>query len=231
MNDKQRRRFLLTGVALIASPSISPAGRAYASSDTGVEQRLQLYGNEARWSIHRKGRRIGTHRMSAERSNGAIDVFFDTDITVTVLKVPVYRFMYASQERWVDDRLMTVDTRVTEKGDTTRTTLDVRAEPGEASGPEGRSSVSDLRFATNHWHNGVLAETQVFNTITGMANRVRITEIGRKELVTDSGTLPYTAYRYEGELELVSWYDDSGRWLGMQFVGEDGSTIEYRWLP
>jgi hypothetical protein len=80
-------------------------------------------------------------------------------------------------------------------------------------------------FPTNHWNPAVLSQDRVLNTLTGRINRVSIEPHGDDETASDGDV---NRYRYGGELELESWYDDSGRWLGMSFEGRDGSLIEYR---
>jgi len=69
-----------------------------------------------------------------------------------------------------------------------------------------------------------LRQRHVLNTLTGRIDRVEIRPLAR-----DAGPSPDAdAYRYDGDLRLVSWYSDDGCWLGMRFEGQDGSTIEYR---
>lgn len=231
MPDRTRRTLMVAALAWSAWPGLVFAEDSPEPSAPTLSQRLSLYGEEAQWSIHRKNRRIGTHRMTVSQSGDSASIEFETDITVRVLKVPVYRFNYQSTERWSNGELATVSTRVTEKGDTTQTELDLSSDVARAIGPAGSVDAANVNFATNHWHSGVLGAQRVFNTITGVPNNVVVTTEGTGELTVGSRVIPYTAYRYSGELELVSWYDDEGRWLGMRFDGEDGSIIEYRKLP
>ena len=41
------------------------------------------------------------------------------------------------------------------------------------------------------------------------------------------GKVKAMRYAYTGDLETEIWYDDKKRWVGMEFVGSDGSHIKY----
>jgi len=40
---------------------------------------------------------------------------------------------------------------------------------------------------------------------------------------------PRQAHRYDvaGGVRFTAWYDAQGRWVGLRFLGNDGSTIDY----
>ncbi len=212
-----------------SSTSVETVAAAITSETTSPTTLATLYRNGTQWGIYRKNKRIGTHTMKIEESANTLTVSFESSITVTMLKVPVYRFRYQSTETWVDGQLNEVDSSTTENGDTTTTKLRQSDGKSNISGPAGEAVVPVLNYASNHWNPGVLESTRIFNTITGEADVVTIAEDGSAQLegISD-GTITYKRYRYSGELELVSWYDLDGRWVGMQFSGDDGSLIEYR---
>ena len=83
-------------------------------------------------------------------------------------------------------------------------------------------------FPTNHWNVSVLNQTVVLNTLTGDLNRVTIRDKGEETIPSENGPIIARHYAYTGDLETQIWYDDSGRWVGMEFLGSDGSRIQYR---
>ena len=83
-------------------------------------------------------------------------------------------------------------------------------------------------YPTNHWNTAVLGQAAVLNTLTGEINSVTIHDEGEETLELAGSSLPATRYRYDGQLQLESWYDRTGRWLAMRFVVDDGSTIRYQ---
>ena len=223
--------------AELAQANTSPAknestGATSVSNGDGwhdLDRLTELYGEEARWGIHRKNKRIGTHTVSFDETDDALVVTIESVIRVSVLKIPVYRFRYLARERWTDGELMKASATVTENGKVTHTLMRRNEDRTIMRGPDGESEVPALQYATNHWHAGVLEASSVFNTITGTSNDVQITADGSGQLEQiDGDALTYTRYRYDGQLNLESWYDDSGRWLGMRFPGEDGNPVEYR---
>jgi hypothetical protein len=71
-------------------------------------------------------------------------------------------------------------------------------------------------------------QPEVLNTITGHVNRITTTKLVSAFVPAANGIIRADRYRLDGDIRLETWYDAAGRWLGMRFAGEDGSTIEYR---
>ena len=63
--------------------------------------------------------------------------------------------------------------------------------------------------------------------MTGELNNVEIIEKGYEMIETRQGKVKAMRYAYTGDLETEIWYDDKKRWVGMEFVGSDGSLIKY----
>ena len=82
-------------------------------------------------------------------------------------------------------------------------------------------------FPTNHWNVGVLNQKVVLNTLTGELNQVEIIAKGIETLSSEQGEIKGQRYSYTGDLDTEVWYDEMGRWVGMEFKGRDGSSIKY----
>ena len=82
-------------------------------------------------------------------------------------------------------------------------------------------------FPTNHWNANVVNERVVLNTLTGELNRVEIISRGVETLKSRHGEIKGQRYSYTGDLDTEVWYDQKGRWVGMEFKGKDGSIITY----
>ena len=54
-----------------------------------------------------------------------------------------------------------------------------------------------------------------------------IVEKGYEMVETGQGKVKAMRYAYTGDLETEIWYDEKKRWVGMEFVGSDGSHIKY----
>lgn len=220
---------LISGLALACLAASKVATAANTGGHDELSRIAELYGEQTRWGIHRKNKRIGTHTVSFASRGDALIVDIESAITVTMLRVPVYRFRYEAREIWEDGRLTEASATVTENGDITRTLMSRTDNETLMRGPDGDSVATDVQYATNHWHPGVLEVPTIFNTIKGETNEVQVSQNGRGQLaLTDGSAIDFTRYHYSGDLELESWYDDTGRWVGMNFPGEDGSRVEYR---
>jgi hypothetical protein len=82
-------------------------------------------------------------------------------------------------------------------------------------------------YPTNHWNAGVLNQKQVLNTLTGELNQVEIIKKGHEVINATNGQIRAMRYAYTGDLQTEIWYDEKNRWVGMQFIGSDGSLIKY----
>lgn len=181
-----------------------------------AEQLAEQYGPETRFTITRKGKKIGTHVLTFDKLDDSLRVNVESNIKVTILKIPVFRFRYTATEVWRDNQLSFVSATTVEDGESKTVGFDTTLADAPAA------------FASNHWHRGVLSETQIFNTITGDVSQVSLTKIGAEILDNGSKTIEATRYRYSGDIEADVWYDNEGLWARLQFKGEDSSTIDYK---
>lgn len=218
---------VVLALALLAPTPLFAALERAQVAELDVQAIAAAYGPITRYGIFRKGDRIGTHSVAFEADGSTLEVRIDSSIRVTLLRIPVFRFEYTAGERWVDNALEQATAEVVENGDASRVSLTSDGDSSLIGLADGERSVPRLAVASNHWHRGVLAESRVWNTLTGEASDITIEDVGRGEL-PGATPLAYTRYRYSGDIEAESWYDDDGRWVGLAFTGEDGSLIEYR---
>jgi len=216
MNEKHHngkrhwRSALIGGCCLLTSF----AAQADSSAD-GPSQRAELYPTTTTYGIWRKGKNIGSHRLSISTENNDVSVEVETNIKITVLKVPVFRFTHTASEAWKNGQLVAVEARTDRGGD------DIT----EVSLTEDMASKVD--FATNHWNMDVVQSSSVFNTLTGNLNTVSIEQLENETLSAQGIDVNSTHFRYTGDFDADVWYDDAGRWIQLQFKADDGSKITY----
>ena len=180
------------------------------------------------YDIFRKDRPIGTHTVSIKRHGNMHIIESSTRISVSLLGFEVYRFKYASRETWDDAGLLQLTAIVDDDGE--KAGLEGRRQDGRFIWSDGKAQRSHAMpvYPTNHWNSAVLEQQAVLNTLTGKINTVTIHKEGVETLKLADAGLTATRYRYDGQLQLKSWYDDAGRWIAMQFISDDGSTIRYQ---
>ncbi len=198
------------------------------------EWAMNAYGDEIEFEVRRKGKKIGEHTVKFTRDGETYYVDTETRLKVKFLFFTAYKLEYKTRETWQGNELVSIDTDTNNNGDKTRfdmgyaskavTVKDVRKD-----GVEDTYDLGIGLYPTNHWNPYVLKTEQVMNTISGRPNQVTITPADW-EMIEILDMEPRRAMRhdYAGELEDVSaWYDERGRWVGLQFKGGDGSTVSY----
>lgn len=213
---------VLMGLCLLSLNSQSHAQTLLASDAAAV------YAPETRFSIFRKGKRIGTHTLLIEKNGDTINVSIDSNITVRVLKVPVFRFRYTSNERWTNNQLKQVSSVTTTRGNSESTLLINTDENSVLTSATGENiTQAIIPFATNHWHAGALEQSILFNTIKGEASEITVTNKGTQSLEINGVKINTTQYEIRGQIQADVWYDERHHWIKLAFTGEDGSSITY----
>lgn len=223
-SPKTPLKALILVVSLVVSLAFITMAKSYA---IGPAEAISAYGDTATYTIERNGKKIGKHTVSFANDAQGLTVNIVSDIKVRVLKIPVYSFYYESTEQWTDDRLQSIKSTVTEKGKTVTTQYQFNDGTATMTDTEGQQTTGEVNFGSNHWNNGVVNEQQLFNTLTGRANRVTVSAPQSERLIIGGKEIDTTHYIYSDELQAEVWYDSVGRWVQLLFKGEDGSVIKY----
>ncbi len=186
------------------------------------------YGALVNYDIYRKNKRIGKHTVRFSNDGDTLIVNVESKITVTVLKVPVYRFNYQSTETWIDGELQQVTATTNDNGKQSRVEAVRTGITMLLTDKAGKQSPSNVSYTSNHWNSDVLKSKELFNTLTGKANSIVLENLGKTSLTVNSDSIEATHYRLAGDLKTDLWYDEQGRWIQLRFKGDDGSVIEYR---
>ena len=212
--------FLFLFLALLPVQRLAAGQSPFGAHPESSEQR--------HFDIYREGKQIGTHTISRRSLDNRLVVEARTRISIKLLGIELYRFRYDTREVWDGDGLLQLVASVDDDGE--QISFEGQRTGDRFVWSDGRTESSHAMpvYPTNHWNAGVLGQNAVLNTLTGKINNVTIMDEGRETLDYAGSSQPASRYRYDGELQLVSWYDSQGRWLAMRFTTDDGSTIEYR---
>lgn len=180
------------------------------------------------YDIFRNDRRVGTHMVKRLRSDDRLVVEIRSRIRITLIGFELYRFHYDAREEWDESGLLSLSVQVDDDGKPAA--LEGKRQDNEFQWQYGQMQASSSMpvYPTNHWNAAVLDHDAVLNTLTGKINKVNITRDVTNSSLQDIDLTSATRYRYEGQLQLSSWYSDDGDWLAMQFIAKDGSVIDYR---
>jgi hypothetical protein len=172
-----------------------------------------------RFTIHREGRAIGTHRVSFEQAGASLTARTEVDIAVKVAGITMFRFTHRFTESWVADRLVAARSRRDRNG--TVMEMSARAEGGAllVQGPEGQVRLPAEAAPLSWWDPSRLSRP-LFANDTGKALALRLAHSARPgggEIWRATG---------EGE-ESEGQYAADGSWLGWKTKAEDGSIVTY----
>lgn len=193
---------------------------------SSAEQVIALYGERVEFDVQRNGRSIGSHRVEFSEEQGMLRVDVEMDLHIRVLAVFSYRYLYQATEWWNDGKLEQLEVRVDDDGDVMQLSAILQGDQLKlVEGDDIRMLPSNL-ITTNHWNSAILTQESVLNTLTGETSSLSVEFLGDTTVPSGLEEVPVRLYRLGGELENTqTWYDDQGRWLGMEFSGRDDSRI------
>lgn len=212
--------------ALLVTVALSHAWPTQAAS-VGKNP-FQYYGDEIVFDVLRKGSPVGTHRVTFSRDGEDIVVDTKFNVTIKILVVPVYTYLYTSTERWRDGKLISLHAETDDNGEKSNVKVSRANDILNLQGSGGEYSVDGDTYPTTHWNSGVIGATRVINTITGKVNEVTMDNRGIETVKIGENDGVARHYAYQGDLATEVWYDDIGRWVKMRFPGKDGVMIEYK---
>ena len=194
------------------------------------EWALKSYGEDMLFTVKREGKRIGTHAVKFRQEGDAFVVETKTELKVKFLFFTAYRFEYTAREIWRDGKVKQVFADTNNNGEDFiyEMTFDEETVTIADGSANAVFELAPNTYPSNHWHPRVLDAKVIINTLSGSPNEVKITPNEWELVQTGEESRRAQRYEYSGELANVSsWYDEAGRWVALEFQGEDGSTITY----
>lgn len=231
---KNNRRENFYSVSLIALwcvfwlPELAVAQSESCEGNTAFANIIEdKYPQPLLFDVYRNGKLVGEHLTRFDNDGGKLKISSKMTLTIKVLFVTVYRFQYQSVDLWCNDRLQWLNAETNRNGKITTVTAMVDSTAIKVKIGD-REQLADVDIIpTNHWNANVLEANQVLNTLTGNINNVAIRRCVTGNPEIESAAPGAECFAYSGELETRVWYDGEGRWRGLEFAGDDGSSISY----
>ncbi len=186
------------------------------------------YPEDLVFDVYRNDSLVGRHISTFDTSDTAVTVESEMTLEVKFLFVTVYRFLYTSSSQWCKESLMQLTAQTNRNGDISEVKVSSVPDGLTIKSVAGNVAVSNNAIPTNHWNPAVLNRKEVINTISGQLNKVSIEPCQSGNAQIEQSAAGAVCYEYSGDLTTRVWYDARGRWRGLEFKADDGSTITYR---
>lgn len=221
-NDRRGGRLKVAGFIFAFAAGL--CGVAVAEESAGAPPHW-LYAKENFYEVSTGGKKVGEHLLRFDDGGGGrLTVAARTRASVSFYGVFDMPFQYDSAALWQGGELINITASYLRgfiRGAASATKKGNRYQTAK-----GEGAPAPL-FPTNHWHRGVLMRDYVFNTLGGGVAAINITPDARLTTINAGGKMRRARrYVYDGDLQLESWYDESGRWLKMRF-GALGGVYEF----
>jgi len=180
-----------------------------------------------RFAITRNGEQIGTYAIEINRSGPETSVAVVTDLTVKVLFVTAYRLQHTENERWVNGRLVALNSRSDDNG--TRHSVSAAAKGSSLEVTvDGKTTVIDPNvMPESFWNPQLLARPVMLNTQDGQITPVSVSDGGEEELTINAQLVRTHRYTVNSRYAQDLWYDDQAHLVQAKFRASDGSVIMY----
>jgi len=196
----------------------------YSSTDEIPQAR---YSGQALYDVYRDDRLIGTHTLRFAQEGDLLRVDAEMNLHIRFLGMFNYRYLYQATEHWLNGQLQSLVVAVNDDGQETQIQMQRQGDTLLVSRDGKTDEIMGEFLTTNHWNVDILSQQQVINTLTGTLSQLKVERIGEIEVprgAEERVLIPH--YRLGGDLhDTLTWYDEDGRWLGMEFSARDRSRI------
>lgn len=170
------------------------------------------------FEVKRNGRPIGSHVVTIEKKGDETLVHVALDLAVTFGPFTLYRYTHRSSERWVNDRLQSLDASTDDDG--TKYALRARAENGKVTldGPDGRQEGAADTMPSSYWNPRLRQAAAWIETHWGILLPIKIVKGAPVTLQLPGRTVQAIPHTITSEkAEVTPLYTEEGEWVGMTF--------------
>jgi hypothetical protein len=206
---------LILGSLALAGAGLSASAQAEPGSAT------------MNYAIMRNGDQIGTTTVRLDRKGRETTAEVVTEVRVKVAFVTVYRYEQTETERWVDGRLVALNSVTDDNGTLHKVTATSRGNVLAVNADGKTSEVDPAVMPVSLWNAALVQKTIALDTQDGSLVKLSVVDHGKEQLVLQGQ--PRTAHHYSIHTTFPQevWYDESRQLIKVALRGSDGSKIEY----
>src|ERR1051325_5817295 len=206
---------LILGSLALAGAGLSASAQAEPGSAT------------MNYAIMRNGDQIGATTVRVHRKGRETTAEVVTEVRVKVAFVTVYRYEQTETERWVDGRLVALNSVTDDNGTLHKVTATSRGNVLAVNADGKTSEVDPAVMPVSLWNAALVQKTIALDTQDGSVVKLSVVDHGKEQLVLQGQ--PRTAHHYSIHTTFPQevWYDESRQLIKVALRGSDGSKIEY----
>lgn len=190
----------------------------------GAEPAVGLW----QFAVHLDDTEVGHHEVRIVAQGDHLVATSRLAIQVKVLFFDAYRYEHEAREVWREGCLAAIESRTDDNG-TTHAVSGVRqGDQFSIDAQQGRVMLPECPMSFAYWNPEMLHRAKLINAQTGDYIDVRVGYAGEERVAVDGNDV--MARRYElstADRRMAIWYDQDGRWLGLEAEVEGGRTLRY----
>jgi hypothetical protein len=178
------------------------------------------------YKVVREGDDIGTQSVEFIRNGDRLTVRTHVNIVVTILGIPVFRFVHEAEEQWQNGRLIAFKSKSNDDGEPRAVAL--RLEGDRLRGTyNGRTlDLPATVIPASLWRPDTVRQTVLMDPIKGRDRQVTVLDKGIEKIKVRGKMLEAHHYAMTGQITRDIWYGPDGQIVQVRFPARDGSQIQ-----
>ncbi|MHA7900994.1 MAG: DUF6134 family protein [Henriciella sp.] len=179
------------------------------------------------FTVLRKGKPFGTHKLSFERADdGRLVVTTDVDLQVKFGPITAFRYRLDSVEEWVDGQLAALNGTSNNDGRKGEVSAEAEGQELIVESTKFDGTLPATIIPSSHWNRLQVYQDRMLSTETGEVLDIEVERIGEDTVKVNGQDVETTHYRLKSDLTVDLWYDTQSRWVKLAFEVR-GQDIEY----
>lgn len=205
----------------LAAFTLSEVSIANTTVNTG-------YSKSWKFRVMLDDRPIGYHHVNVNRAQNRKKVHTQANFVVKILFIPVYSYDHETQERWVDNCLVDINSTTDDNGEDYFINSKQSEEKLMLETQDGMNSLKGCVRTFAYWDVDLLKSDRLLNTQTGEYENVEITDMGTGVLSFDGNEIEARQFRLVAkDMAIDLWYTKDMHWLALESVTESGAVLRY----
>jgi hypothetical protein len=180
------------------------------------------------FAIVRDGDQIGTCSFRLHRNGRETTAQYVSHIQVKLAFITVYRFDQTETERWVDGRLVALNSVTDDNGTVHKVKATSRGDVLSVDADGTVTEVDPSLMPVSLWNAALVQKTTALNPQDGSIVPLSVVDHGKEQLLLQGRAETAHHYSIKTTFPQDVWYDEQQHLIKVALRGSDGSKIEYQ---